>query len=157
MRHKSVIFDHHYNEFTYRDGTKMFSQCRHIKGCWNQGGTFAHGVDGLASTDGTITGTNTWKYSSDHVEGHQQEHNDLLAAIRRGDKYNEGWFGATSSMTAVLGRMATYSGKVVTWQQGIASTLDLSPKSYAWDAEPPVLPDAGGYYASAQPGITQAF
>jgi len=151
------IFDHHFNEFTYRDGTKMFSQCRHIKGCWRQGGTFAHGVDGEASTRGTVTGKNAWQYSGNHVGGHQQEHNDLLAAIRRGDRYNEGWFGATSSMTAVLGRMATYSGQVVKWDDAVARGPDEMPEQFAFDADPPVLPDKNGDYPVPVPGVFKPY
>jgi predicted dehydrogenase len=151
------IFDHHSNEFTYRDGTKLFSQCRHIKGCWNQGGAFAHGVDGMASTQGAVTGKQPWRYAGNHVEGHQQEHNDLLAAIRRGEKYNEGWFGATSSMTAVLGRMATYSGQVVTWDDAVAKGPDEMPPQFAFDAVPPVLPDAEGNYPVPVPGVYRPY
>jgi hypothetical protein len=57
-------------------------------------------------------------------------------------------------MTAILGRMATCSGKVVTWEQGINSQLDLSPGSLAWDAEPKSKPGADGCYACAMPGVT---
>ncbi len=60
-------------------------------------------------------------------------------------------------MTAILGRMATYSGKVVTWDQAINSDLDLSPKNYAWDAEAPVQPGPDGIYPCAVPGVTKAW
>ena len=60
-------------------------------------------------------------------------------------------------MTAILGRMASYSGKLVTWEEAINSQLDLSPKSLAWDADPPSLPGADGEYAIPMPGITKAF
>jgi predicted dehydrogenase len=156
------IFDHHAVEFTYEDGVKLFSYCRQINNCWGSFSEHAHGAKGHASIEGHGTSRlfvdgqepKSWKRGRD---GHQVEHDDLFAALLAGKPYNEGDYAADSTMTAILGRMATYSGKVVTWQQGIASTLDLSPKSYAWDAEPPVLPDARGYYASAQPGLTQAF
>lgn len=153
------IFDHHFVEYTYADGAKMFSQCRHIKGCWSSGGTFAHGPDGVAGTGGTITGRNAWQYSGDHIGGHQQEHNDLIEMIRRDAKYNEGWFGATSSMTAVLGRMATYSGQVVKWDEAVAKGPDEMPQTLAWDAQPPVLPDPDGGYQSSVPvpGVYKAY
>jgi hypothetical protein len=57
-------------------------------------------------------------------------------------------------MTAILGRMATYSGKLITWDEALASTLDLSPAEYSWSAAPPVLPDADGYYPVPVPGKT---
>ena len=89
-------------------------------------------------------------------EPRQAEHDDLFAALSAGETYNEGDYGATSTMTAIMGRMATYSGKVVTWEQAIGSQLDLSPKRYAWDAEPPVMPGPDGLYACAIPGVTQS-
>jgi hypothetical protein len=59
-------------------------------------------------------------------------------------------------MSAILGRMATYSGRVVEWDEALASDLDLMPATYAWDADPPVLPDAHGKYTIPVPGITRA-
>ena len=73
---------------------------------------------------------------------------NLPAAVRLA-----GW---RTTAVAILGRMASYSGKIVTWDEALGAQLDLSPKSYAWDAEPPVLPGADGCYACAMPGITKA-
>ncbi|MBN2473349.1 MAG: Gfo/Idh/MocA family oxidoreductase [Pirellulales bacterium] len=151
------IFDHHFVEYTYADGSKMFSQCRHIAGCANRAGTFAHGPDGVAATNGTISGKRPWQYTGPKVSGHQQEHVDLIEALRKDLKYNEGWFGATSSMTAVLGRMATYSGKVVAWDEAVEKGPDEMPKALAFSAEPPVLPDAGGNYPVPVPGVYQPY
>jgi myo-inositol 2-dehydrogenase / D-chiro-inositol 1-dehydrogenase len=60
-------------------------------------------------------------------------------------------------MTAILGRMATYSGKMVKWDEAINSQLNLAPKSLAWDAEPPIKPGPDGLYACAIPGVTKAW
>ena len=59
-----------------------------------------------------------------------------MAALVMGKPYNEADWATESTMTAILGRMATYSGKVVTWDEAIKSELDLSPEDLAWDAEP---------------------
>ena len=151
------IFDHHFNEFTYADGTKLYSQCRHIVGCARMGGTIAHGVDGVGDSSGTITGKNPWEYTGPQVSGHAQEHVDWLEAIEKGAKYNEGWFGATSSMTAVLGRMATYSGLVVRWDDAVAKGPDEMPPTLAFDVAPPVLPDANGKYPVPMPGVFKPY
>jgi myo-inositol 2-dehydrogenase/D-chiro-inositol 1-dehydrogenase len=153
------IYDHHAVEYTYADGTKMFSFCRHMPGCWNLFGGYAHGLEGTANAGGgelsiVLKGKEPMKFEQGE-DGHQVEHDDLFAALRAGQPPNEGDYGATSTMTAILGRMATYSGKIVKWDEAISSTLDLSPKSYAWDAAPPVLPDASGLYACATPGVTK--
>ena len=88
------------------------------------------------------------------IDAYHQEHHDLFAALRRGDIYNEGDNGAEATLTAILGRMATYSGKVITWDEAIASTLDLSPAEYSFTATPPVVPDANGFYPIPVPGQT---
>jgi len=60
-------------------------------------------------------------------------------------------------MWAIMGRMATYTGKTIHWGQAMASREDLSPKRYAWDADPPILPDEQGNYPIAVPGVTRFF
>ena len=62
---------------------------------------------------------------------------------------------AISTMTAVMGRMATYSGKVITWEDAFKSELALAPDRYDFDAAPPVLPGLDGIYACAVPGVTK--
>ena len=156
------IYDHHAVEFTYEDGVKMFSYCRQINGCWGSFSEHAHGTKGYVS----IQGHGSAKLVADGKEpmswprgpdGHQVEHDDLFAALAAGKPYNEADWAADSTMTAILGRMATYSGNVVTWEQGINSELDLMPKNLTWDAEAPVKPDQDGYYACAIPGVTKAW
>jgi len=74
------------------------------------------------------------------------------------DKYlNEGWHGAVSSMTAVLGRMATYSGQVVKWDEAVEKGGGEFPAQLAWDAEPPVKPDKDGNYPIPTPGVFKAY
>ena len=103
------IYDHHFIEYTYEDGTKMYSQCRHIRNCWNQVSEAATGTQGTSNCAGKIEGENPWQFDGKKVSGHQQEQTDLVATLRAGKRYNEGYYGATSSFTAVFGRMATYS------------------------------------------------
>ncbi|MGA2619598.1 MAG: Gfo/Idh/MocA family oxidoreductase [Thermoguttaceae bacterium] len=151
------IFDHHFIEYTYADGVKLFCQARHIGGCFNSGAVAVHGSLGLADCEGRIAGEHPWRYAGPQSSGHAQEHVDLIAAIRNGEKYHEGWYGATSSMTAVLGRMATYSGQVVRWDDAVAKGTSEMPKRYAFDAEPPVRPDAQGNYPVPVPGVYRAY
>ena len=70
--------------------------------------------------------------------------------------FNEAENGAIASMTAILGRMATYSGRGVSWDEALDSELDLTPAAFAWDADPPSLPDEDGFYAIPTPGSTRA-
>ena len=153
------IFDHHAVEFTFADGTKMYSQCRHIDGCDSEVREHAHGTKGTLDIDdgpgGTfITKDKKWKTQGKKVDNHHQEHHDLFAALRDGRTYNEVQYGAESTMTAILGRMATYSGKIVKWEDALNNGIDLSPQSYDFTAAPPVVPDKEGFYPVPVPGKT---
>ena len=154
------IFDHHAVEFTYPDGTKMFSYSRHMPGCWGSFSQHAKGAKGYASIQGHGTsvleaeGQDRLKLRRT-ADGHQVEHDDLFAALRDGRPYNECDWAANSTMTAILGRMATYSGQVVKWDEALASTIDLAPAKLTWDAEPKVKPGADGLYPCAIPGVTR--
>ena len=82
------------------------------------------------------------------------EHQALFCAIRSGKPVNNGLYMARSTMLAIMGRMVNYTGKVLTWDEAINSKQDLSPKCYAWNAEPPTKPDKDGRYPVAMPGVT---
>jgi predicted dehydrogenase len=147
------IFDHHFVEFTYSDGTKMFSQCRHMKNTFTSVSESAHGTAGTSNCAGKIEGENEWRFRGKGVSGHQQEQTDLIAAMRAGNRYNEGYYGANSSMTAVLGRLANYSGKVVKWDDAVNKGVSEFPEVMDWNAEAIVQKDENGDYPIPMPGI----
>lgn len=151
------IFDHHYVEFEYKDGSRMYSQCRHIPNTWNSVSEFCHGTKGTANPGGSVmpfTGE-AYHFKGGHKDPYQVEHDDLAAAIRQGLEYNEADNGAYSSMTSILGRMCTYSGKEITWDAAINSNISLMPKQFSFDADPPVMPREDGSYPIAVPGLTR--
>lgn len=155
------IFDHHFVEFEYADGTRMFSQCRQIPGCWPNISEHARGTKGSAELNNdrdlfVMTGATSWRHPRQQppIDPYQQEHDDLFAAIRNNKPYNEAEHGATSTMTGLLGRMCTYSGKQIEWEDAINSKIELLPKTFSWDALPLVLPDDNGFYPVAVPGKT---
>jgi predicted dehydrogenase len=155
------IFDHHVVEYTYADGTKMLSQCRHQQGCWDSVSEHAHGALGYADVSGgriTSAGGWDWRWRTrdEGVDPYQAEHDALFAAIRAGLPHDEAENGAHATMTAILGRMATYSGRLVQWDEALASELVLAPERLAFDALPRVLPDEHGRYPDAIPGVTPA-
>ncbi len=155
------IFDHHAIEYTYADGTKMFSYSRHIPNCWNSFSEHAHGTKGSVSIQGHgraelfVDGKEPQKWDRG-PDGHQLEHDDLFAAIDAGEAYNELGWGADASLTAILGRMATYSGKVVTWEQAVASDIDTAPTGYSFNDTPQPKAGPDGIYPCAVPGVTKA-
>ena len=157
------IYDHHYVEFHYADGSILNSQCRHIPGT-------------MSKVDELITGTKGKIFcGAAHIKDHagnllfqfdkktendpyQTEHDELFAAIAKGEyKFADAGNGARSTMTSILGRMATYSGQVMDWEKTIASGISIMPKEFSWNAMPPVVPDEDGRYPIAVPGKTKYF
>ncbi len=155
------IFDHHYVEFTYADGSILNSQCRHIPGTMSKVDELLIGTKGkIMCGAGTITdykGKSLYQFNRDTENNpYQTEHDELFAAIAKGEyKFNDAENGARSTMTSILGRMATYSGQVIEFDKALNSGLDLHPKSYDWNVMPPNVPDEEGYYAIATPGVTK--
>ncbi len=152
------IFDHHALEYTYADGTKMLSQCRHIPGCFESVSEHAHGALGVADVSGgriTSQGGWDWRWRGEPVDPYQREHDALFAAIRADSEHAEAENGAHATLTAILGRMATYSGRVVEWDEALASNLSLAPERMDWDALPRVRPGPDGLYPCAVPGVSQ--
>jgi hypothetical protein len=87
-----------------------------------------------------------------------QEHYDLQQAIKENKKYHEGWHGAISCMTAVMGRMATYSGKNIVWDELVEKGYDTFPTEISsWQSTAPVQPDANGFYPIPIPGKYNIF
>ena len=156
------IFDHHFVEFEYADGAKMYSQCRHWKGTASMVTESFQGTNGSAPKPGVIltsSGYPILKYNDKNDPNpYQVEHDELFEAIAKGEyKFADAENGAKSTMTSILGRMATYSGQVVTWEEAINSQLNLMPTSFDWNASPPVVPDENGNYPIPTPGTGKVF
>ncbi|MCB9287426.1 MAG: Gfo/Idh/MocA family oxidoreductase [Lewinellaceae bacterium] len=154
------IFDHHTVEYEFADGSRMFSQCRHMKDTYYQVTESFQGTNGSAPEPGVIQ-TPSGYVLLDHdgrkdPNPYQVEHDLLFDAIAKGEyRYADAENAAKSTMTAIMGRMATYSGQLIEWDAALNSELSLMPERYAWDAEPPVLPDENGLYPVAVPGETK--
>ena len=155
------IFDHHFVEFQYANGAILNSQCRHQKGTMAKVDEYVAGTKGkIFFNDARITdhkGKVIYQFDKKlENQPYQNEHDELFAAIAKGDyKFWDAERGAKSTMTSILGRMATYSGQRMDWDKAITSGIDLHPKVYAFDAPPPVMPNADGWYAVAVPGVTK--
>lgn len=158
------IFDHHCVEFRYANGAVMHSECRQIANCWNMVGELAQGEAGNGGACWIEPKKGEkWSYpkKTDDKSPYVQEHIDQVDAIRNGKKMHEGWFAATSSMIGVMGRMATYSGKEIKWDDAIAKGKSIFPydQKLTMETDPPVMPDADGSYegSTAIPGKYDPF
>jgi predicted dehydrogenase len=167
------MFDHYAVEYTFPDGTKLFAQARHINKCYDIFSDLAHGAKGSAvimenlsapksriyKNHVQIPANETWRYKGPTPDPYQREHDLLFAAIRQDQPYNEADHCAKAVMTAILGRMAAYSGQLVTYEQALNSDLELAPglENLTLDGPAPVMPDAQGRYPVPIPGQTRAF
>jgi myo-inositol 2-dehydrogenase / D-chiro-inositol 1-dehydrogenase len=157
------IFDHHMVDFVYADGTTINSQCRHYEGTYSKVDEQFVGTKGRIDSFGNNTILKTYKGQPIYAhpndpkkpDGNPYQIDELFAAIAKGEyKFADAENGAKSTMTAIMGRMATYSGKMVKWEDALNSQIDLFPDTLAWDAKPKILPGPDGYYPVAVPGKT---
>ena len=155
------IFDHHYVEFHYADGSILNSQCRHMPGTSSKVDELLVGTKGKIYCDAAritdLRGKTIFQFDkSKERNPYQTEHDELFAAIAKDEyKYADAENGAYSTMTSILGRMATYSGQVIDWDKAINSGLNLHPSVYAFDAAAPVNPGPDGFYPVPVPGVTK--
>jgi predicted dehydrogenase len=125
------IFDHFAVEYEYPNGITMFSQCRQINGCKDIVGEWVRGTLGTSDCASLIEPTDgdKWRFKQKKpVNAYEQEHQNLIASIREGKPINEAQNIAESTLTAILGREACYSGHEVTWDQAMQSTTKLGPE-----------------------------
>ncbi len=145
------IYDHHSVVYEYPSGVKIFSQCRQQDNCAPDVSDHFFGTRGFADTVGggdtasVRTRELSWQFSRDDRKKadsmYQIEHNELVASIRAGKPINNGDYMAKSTLMAIMGRMATYTGQVVTWEKALHSQENLSPSQYAF-GDLPVPPVA---------------
>jgi myo-inositol 2-dehydrogenase/D-chiro-inositol 1-dehydrogenase len=157
------IFDHHYIEFHYGSGAILNSQCRHQPGTMSKVDELLTGTKGNVYCDeARITDTNgktIYQFDkSKENQPYQNEHDELFDAVAKGEyKFWDAERGAKSTMTSILGRLASYTGQSVEWDKAINSGLDIMPVSYDFNAVPPVVPDQNGNYPIPVPGVTKYF
>lgn len=160
-REHGTIFDHHTVEFEYEDGFRLLSQCCQIGGkCARSVSEHFHGTKGLANLgdggrfliNGAPPGGRQERRRA--ADAYQLEHDAFFENIRTGGLRIDAEYAAYSTMMGVMGRMATYTGQVITWEQAFNSPAQLAPDNITWDTEPPVKPDADGWYPVAIPGTT---
>jgi hypothetical protein len=150
------IYDHHAVVYEWPGGVRVYSYCRQQAGCYSD--VSDHFLGSLGEADilqHKITGKNPWHFQGDGGNMYDLEHQALFTAIRSGQTINNGLYMARSTMLAILGRMVNYTGRILTWDEALASKQLLAPAAYTWDAEPPTRPGPDGKYPVAMPGQTK--
>jgi predicted dehydrogenase len=147
------IYDHFSVTYEYDGGAKLFATCRQQKDCANDISAHAVGTKGRAELSSrrkglSIQAAGEWTYTGPKNDMYQTEHDVLFASIRGGKPVNNGEYMAKSTLLAIMGRMAAYTGRAITWDMALHSKEDLSPPRYDWDVSLPVPP-------VAVPGVTK--
>jgi len=167
------MYDHYSVEYTFPDGTKLLAQGRHIARCYDIFSDFANGSRGSAVIMESLAAAKpriyrnhlqipqneVWRYTGPEPDPYQVEFDLFFDAIRADAPYNETERCAQAVLVSIMGRMAAESGQLVTYDQAMASDLELAPglENFRIDSPPPVKPDVQGHYPIAMPGLTRAF
>ncbi|MCA9008701.1 MAG: Gfo/Idh/MocA family oxidoreductase [Planctomycetaceae bacterium] len=134
------IYDHFDIVYTWPNGVKAFARCRHWPNCENEVEDYIIGtkgrVDVMSHKIEDHAGNLLWKYDGPDGDMYQIEHNELFASIREGKPLNNGDYMCKSTMLAIAGRMAGYTGQRLTWDAVMNSKEDLTPQAYEWGDHP---------------------
>jgi predicted dehydrogenase len=146
------IYDHMACVYEYANGVKCYSFCRQQANCAVEVKDYVMGTRGHADLmRHQISGPSAWQYPAAQArrdpDFYQNEHNELFASIRSGTPINNGEYMSKSTLMGIMGRMACYTGQVITWDQALNSREDLSPSHYEWGSLP--VPPV------ALPGVTR--
>ncbi len=140
------IFDHHAVCYEFKDGVRLFAYTRQQDGTHAETEDYIFGTEGRAKLIGNqLFGPKAWKYkktrnSRDNM--YLAEHQAMFEGIRSGNIINNGDYMCKSTLLAIMGRMATYTGQLITWDMAMNSKEDLTPPSYDLKAKLPVHPVA---------------
>ena len=149
-------WDNFFVEFEYADGSRMYSQCRHIPGTWGGQSEYIYGTAG-SGPPGRLFGRDggeLWRNTDSQPKPEMQyEHDKLVEAIRNDLPMHDGYHAAMSCMIAVLGREAAYCGQFVEWDKLVNEGKPYLPNGEitSFDDPAPVQPDADGFYESSVP------
>ena len=146
------IYDHFEVNYLYPNGVRAFIANRQMEGCYNENSDYILGTDGVCTIGRgpkpRIDGKTTWIYSGQQYNMYQREHDLLFAAVRKNQPMNDGKRMATSTLLALMGRMAAYTGQQITWDQAMNSQEKLFPERLDWNGSLEVRP-------RAEPGVTK--
>jgi hypothetical protein len=147
------VFDHHTVVIEYASGVRMYGMVRTQHDCHGEVAVKLFGTKGRA-LEGRIEGQTNWHYEGPNPGGHQNEQTEFLAALRAGKTINNGTYMARSTLISIMGQLACYSGKKLTWQQMNESKFSYPPREgeISFAMEPPTKPDSSGIYPVPVPG-----
>lgn len=154
------MFDHHTVVYEFQSGVRLYALCQTRSNCYPLWDDIIMGTKGVCHwTACRIEGETNWKYAGPTNDPNVEEQKILIGALREGRVVNHGNTMIDSTYMAIMGQLACYSGKTVTWDQMMAADFEFEPKlaDVRLDMEAPVKPDATGNYPLPVPGVTKYF
>ena len=153
------IYDHFSCDYEFADGSRVTTQHRHMPKCWSWFGEKIHGTKGEAELSfkrkGLIKpfdpGAQGFR-GEESGNSYQLEHDALFRAIREGKEFNEAERGAYGTLFAMMGRMAAYTGKLITFDEALNSEETLAFNPLSWEEAVAHHPDENGEYEPFKPG-----
>lgn len=146
------IFDHFEVNYIYPNGVRAFLGSRQIENCWNENADYILGTKGVCTIGRSpmpkITGATEWTFTGQKYDMYQYEHDMLFQSLRKNQPINNGERMATSTLLAMMGRMAAYTGREITWDMALNSQERIFPEKLDWDGSMPVPP-------LPRPGVTK--
>lgn len=139
------IFDHHAVVYEWPNGVKCHAYTRQQKDCFNETDDYVYGTKGNARVlQFTVNGEQKWRYEGEQPSMYLVEHQELFKSIRQGSPINNGTYMCYSTLLAIMGRMACYTGQEITWEMAMNSQENLTPEKYEWgDVKIPEVPMPG--------------
>ena len=127
------IYDHFAVCFEWANGVKAFAYTRQMAGCANDVEDYVLGTNGRARLiKHAIEGENDWRYRGPKPSMYDVEHQELFSAIRSGKPINNGRYMSYSTLMAIMGREACYTGQAIPWEEALQSPQRLGPQQYDW-------------------------
>ncbi len=151
------MFDHHTVVYEFKSGIRLYALCRTQAGCYDSWNDIIMGTKGTCNWNACrIDGPTPWRYQGPRNDPHTEEQKRLIGSIRDGRPINDAGTMIDSTVMAVMGQIACYTGKPVAWQDVVAADWEFAPKlaDVHLDMDAPVKPDATGNYPLPKPGIT---
>ncbi len=152
------MFDHHTVTYEFESGPRLYAMCQTRSGCYPNWDDVIMGTKGVCHwTRCRITGETPWRYEGPRNDANTEEQKMLIGSIRQGKPLNHRDTMIDSTYMAIMGQIACYTGRPVTWKEITAADFEFEPKlaDVRLDMEPPIRPDATGNYPLPMPGLTK--
>ncbi len=152
------MFDHHTVVYEYDNGPRVYALCRTQVGCYDNATDVILGSKGRCYLgECRIEGQTKWRFEGPHNNPYVEEQKALIESVRNGKPINSGYHMANSTLFAVMGQVACYTGKPITWEEIAKSNLQFGPppEQSTFETPPPTKPDKTGNYPLPVPGVTK--